>query len=413
MLGVVVLAATAGGIWIWSSSRPSRSAAKLPSATAGMQGMPGMADMPGMNMGGDGSVQLSSDQVRQFGITFGTVDERTLTANLRTTGTVTAAETGVVRVTPKVSGYAERLYVNFTGASVRRGQPLLEFYSPEILAAQEDLLLARRADRVVGDNSIPGMPAASNDLQASARRRLRLLDVSDAQITEVLRSGRAQRTVTIVAPASGVVTEKMVVVGQAVSAGTSLYTITDLSRIWVEVEVREADVGAIRTGLGADVELAALPGRQFKGRVEFIQPIVDSATRTVRARVGVTNTAMALKPGMYATVTLTIPSRRALTVPAGAVINTGERSVVFVDMGRGRLMPHDVEISRAAGEYIEILSGLEPGQRVVTSAQFLLESESNIGEVMRAMMGQTGSADMKMDMPATVTPAAPPLPGRR
>jgi RND family efflux transporter MFP subunit len=221
---------------------------------------------------------------------------------------------------------------------------------------------------------------------------------------------------TVFAPASGVVTEKAVVQGQGVNAGMMLFTLADLSAVWVEVEVREGDAGSLRAGQGVDVEVTGLPGRAFKGRIELIQPTVDAAARTVRARVAVSNPGMLLKPGMYATVNVLIPSRRTLTVPASAVISTGTRSLVFVDMGGGRLMPHDVEIGAATGEYTEVLSGLEPGQRVVTSAQFLLESESNIAEVMKSMMGQTGSSDMKMSMPpASTEPATkgPPTKGRR
>ncbi|MEO5567581.1 MAG: efflux RND transporter periplasmic adaptor subunit [Gemmatimonadaceae bacterium] len=387
----------AGAIWIWASSRDS---GDKPALTA-RGGSTTASSMAGMDMNDDGSVQLRTDQVRQFGITFGMVEDRVLTTALRATATVTTAETGVTRVTPKVNGYVERLYVDFTGAVVRRGQPLVELYSPDVLAAQEELLLARRVDGAVGQQTIPGVPSASADLLGAARRRLRLLDVSDAEIDEVLRTGRANRTMTIVAPTSGTVMEKFVVEGQAIAAGSPLFTLADLSRVWLDIEVREGEAGSLRTGLGVDIEVTALPGRSFKGRVEFIQPTIDPVTRTGRARIGVSNTEGMLKPGMYATATLLIPSRRALTVPASAVINTGERALVFVDMGSGRLMPHDIEIGESAGEFVEVLAGLEPGQRVVTSAQFLLESESNIGEVMRAMMGQTGSADMKMDMPPT------------
>ncbi len=382
---LLLLAAAA---WIWSARDGGADSRKRTAARGDQTVATQDGGMAGMDMNEDGAVLISAAQLREFGITFGTVAERVMAADIRATGTVTAAETGVVMVTSKTSGYVERLHANFVGIAVRRGQPLMELYSKELVAAQEELLLAARVSRAVGDGAVPGVPNASTDLLSSARRRLRLLDVPNAQIDEVLRTGRIRRTVTVVSPASGYVTEKRVVEGQSINAGEPLLTLADLSRVWVEVEVRENDAAALRPGLTADIEFAALAGRPFKGRVEFVQPIIDPSTRTIRARVGVANTGMALKPGMYATVTVLIPSRTALTVPTSAVINTGERFVVFVDMGNGRLMPHDVVTGAATGDLIEVLSGLTAGQRVVTSAQFILESESNIGEVMRAMMGQ-------------------------
>ena len=399
----LALAVAAGLTWWWLGSRSDERPTGQVAGTAGHAGMPGME---GMDMSDNGTVTLTAAQVQQFGVTFGTVEERTLESAVRTTGVVTVDETRVARVTPKVSGFIERVYADFTGLPVRRGQALVELYSPDLLAAQEELLLAARLDRATGDDNVPGM--SGGDVLGAARRRLRLLDVPDAQIDEVLRTGRARRTVTLVAPAGGVVTEKLVVQGQAVSAGAQLYTISDLSRVWIDAEVRETDAGILRPGMGADIELAGQAGRAVRGRVEFVYPTVDPATRTVRARIAVANTGGALRPGAYATVRLSAQSRRALTVPASAVINTGERSLLFVDMGGGKLMPHDVEIGQEAGDWVEVLAGVEPGQRVVTSAQYLLESESNLADVMRAMMGQTGSGDMPdmpgMSMPATTTP---------
>ena len=353
-----------------------------------------MAGMPGMAMSSDGTVRLTADQIRQFGITFGTVEERQLAAEVRTAGIVAADETRIAQVTPKFGGFVERLYVDFTGQAVRRGQPLLEIYSPELVAAQQELLVAARLQRTVGESSVPGVPAPSTDLVAAARERLRLWDVSDAQIREVLRTGRVRRTVTLFSPASGVVTEKPVVRGQAVQAGQPLYTIADLSRVWVQAELREADAGTVREGSPATVELAAFPGRPLQGQVSYLQPVLQEQARTLRARIVLPNPDGRIRPGMYATVRLSAPERTALTVPASALVRTGERTLVFVDLGGGRLQPQEVETGRVAGEAAEVLSGLEPGQRVVTSAQFLLDSESNLGEVMRSMIGQTGTGDM-------------------
>lgn len=392
------LAALVLVIAIWAMGRDDDQRGEGGSSPGGMAGMEGMA---GMNTDADGSVILTASQIAEFGVTFGTVDMRMLESEVRTVGTVTFDETRIAQIAPRFGGFVERLYLDYTGQPVRRGQPVLEIYSPEVVAAQQELLVARRLQRTMDESTIPGLPAGSSDLVASARRRLQLWDVSEAQINEVLRTGRIRRTLTVYSPASGVVVEKKVVRGQATMPGEQLYTVADLSEVWVDVELREADAANVRAGSGADVEFAGLPGRPFKGRVEYVYPTLQEESRTIRARVSVANTGGVLKPGMYATVRILAPIRSALTVPSSAVLRTGERNIVFVDMSGGRLMPHDVELGRSVGEYTEVLSGVEPGQRVVTSAQFLLDSESNLGEVMKAMMGQMGSGDMgnMADMP--------------
>jgi multidrug efflux pump subunit AcrA (membrane-fusion protein) len=371
---------------------------QAPGEVAGGKGM----DMGGMDMSGDGTVQLTADQIRQFGVTFGGVEMRTLTAEVRTVGIVNFDETRMARIAPKFDGFVERLYVNITGQPVRRGQPLLEIYSPELVSAQEELLLAARLDRSLGESAVPGVPAGSPDLLAAARRRLRLWDISEGQIEDILLTGKVRRTLTLYAPVSGVVTERNVLQGQAVRAGENLYTIADLSEVWVEAELREQDAGSVREGSPATVELNAFPGRPLQGRVAYVYPTLQEQARTLKARIVISNPGGRIKPGMYANVRLSAPGRSALTAPTSAVVNTGVRTMVFMDMGDGNLMPMDVETGRVAGEYTEILSGLEPGQRVVTSAQFLLDSESNLGEVMKGMIGMGGSTGEEMegmDMP--------------
>ena len=384
----------------------------IPSSNTSGGSMQGMTSMAGMNMASGGAVTLTADQIRHFGVTFGSVEVRPLTSETRTTGVVTVDETAVTQVAPKFGGFIERLYVNFTGQPVQRGDALLEIYSPELVAAQQELLLAGQLQRQIGRSAVPGVPGSTTDLVDAARRRLKLWDISDAQVNEVLRTGQPRRTLTLYAPSSGVVIDKRVVEGQAIQPGDRLYTIANLSGVWVEIALREIDAAAIRPGTDADIELASLPGRSFKGRVAYIYPTLDSASRAVRARVVVSNKNGVLKLGMYATVRLATPSRSALTVPNAAVLRTGDRNVVFVDMGQGQLKPSDVELGRTAGDYTEVVAGLEPGQRVVTSAQFLLDSESNLGEVMRAMMGQMSSSDVgrtgnMSNMPGMKTPPPP------
>lgn len=391
--------AAASAFWFWRertrTPKPSQS-----SGMAGMKGMSAMEGMAGMSMGADGSVTLTADQLRTFGVTFGEADMRTMTTMVRAVGNVMVDETLVVQVAPRVGGFVERLYVNVTGQSVRLGQPLLELYSPELLAAQQELLLAAGLQRNIGKSAVPGIPDNTTDLVAAARRRFQLWDVSDAQVDEILRTGRTRRTMTLYAPASGVVTERAIVQGQSIMVGEKLFTIADLSRVWVEADLRGTDAASVRVGTAADIEITGLASRSFTGRVEYVYPTLETDTRTTRARIAVANAGGPLKPGMYATVRLSTPSRTALTVPTSAVVRTGERAFVFVDLGGGQLTSQDVELGATAGDYTEVLAGVEPGQRVVTSAQFLLDSESNLGDVMKGMMSMGGGmGDMKgMDM---------------
>jgi Cu(I)/Ag(I) efflux system membrane fusion protein len=341
-----------------------------------------------MVMSDDGAARLTDAEIGQFGVTFGTVEERKLISESRVAGTVTADETRVTQVAPRFGGFVEKLFVDFTGQAVRRGQPLMELYSPEVLAAEQELIAARGLEAAIGEGGVPGVPAQKTDLVAAARRRLELWDVSQDEIARALRTGVASRTVTLHSPASGIVTEKNVVRGQSIAAGQALYTIVDLSTVWVDAALRESDASIIRVGSGADVEVGGAPGHIVKGRVAWIAPTLDSASRTLQARITVANTDGTLRPGMYATVRLHTPSRTVLTVPTSAVVRTGERAVVFVDMGSGKLMPHEVALGATAGDLTEIRSGVDRGARVVTSAQYLLDSESNLGEVMRGMIGQ-------------------------
>ncbi|MEJ7760667.1 MAG: efflux RND transporter periplasmic adaptor subunit [Gemmatimonadaceae bacterium] len=378
----------------YALARRGSSTASRPSgadSTPAGENMKGMAGMEGMSMSSDGSAHLTADQIRQFGVTFGTAEVRPLTMEIRTTGVVTFDETRIAKVTPKFGGFVERLHVETTGQLIGRGQPLAEIYSPELVSAQQDLLVAINLDRTIGQSVVPGVPASSMNLLAAAKRRLQLWDISDAQIQRVMRTGRVQRTLTLYSPAKGIVVEKKVVQGQAITPGMDLYTIADLSEVWVDLQLRGGDAATVRTGSGADIVLSGIPGRSYKGRVAYVYPTLDSASRAIRARVVVSNSDGIIKPGMYATARITTPTRSVLTVPGSAVLRTGERDVVFVDMGGGRLMPHVVRVGQTAGEYIEILGGVDAGQRVVTSAQFLLDSEANLGEIMKSMIGMGSS----------------------
>jgi multidrug efflux pump subunit AcrA (membrane-fusion protein) len=372
---------------------------------SGMEGTPGMEGMEGMEgmagMGGSGALRLSATDIGTFGITFGTAERRRLLRRIRTVGSVEFDETRMAYVAPKFGGWVERLHVDFTGARVQAGAPLLDVYSPELVSAQEELLLAARMADSMEGSPVEGAPAGAEELLASARRRIEYWDISEEQIDELLATGEVKKTLTLRAPVSGIVMQKDVFEGQAFDAGTNLYMIADLAEVWVNAEVFEADAALAHEGMPVELTVAALPGRTFRGRIEYVYPTFAERTRSMRARIAVPNPRIELKPGMYATVKLEADLGEALSVPTSAVLHSGERAVAFVDMGGGRLLPHELTLGTSGEEGVQVLDGLEPGQRVVTSAQFLLDSESNLAEVMRAMMAQMNQSDMgamEMDM---------------
>jgi len=357
-----------------------------------------MSGMPGVSSNASGQVALTPKQIQQLGVTFGDVALRQLSNEVRTVGTVVVNETRLAKVTPKFSGYVEKLYVNFVGQPVRRGQALAAIFSPDLVAAEQELLVSARLSRTIGASSVPGVAGSNTDLLAAAKERLRLWDVSEGQINEVLATGRPMRTVTLTAPASGFVIDKKVVEGQSIQAGEDLYTIADLSDVWVEAQLREEDAGRVGIGATAALQFTSYPGRPFTGRVTYIDPMLGEQARTVKARITLPNSDGRIKPGMYATVILNSSTHSALTVPRSAVVQTGERALVFVDLGNGRLNAQTIRLGRTGGDYVEVLSGLAAGQRVVTSAQFLIDSESNLGEVMKSMIGSRGQGDTMSGM---------------
>lgn len=389
-IGLVAVAVSFAAILMF---RP-RDARQSDGQTAdAMQGM----DMGGMDMGGmppDGAIHLTPNEIGTFGITFGTVEVRSLTRSVRAVGLVEFDETRMTYVAPKFGGWVEKLYVDFTGQPVERGQPLLDIYSPELVTAQEELLLAARLADSVATSAVANVVGGANDLLESARRRLRYWDITEEQIQSLLETGEVRKTLTLYSPVSGIVMEKDVFTGQAFQPGRNLYMIADLSEVWVNAEVFEADVPLVREGMQAEITIPALPGRVLQGRITYVYPTLEDRTRSMRARITIPNPGTLLKPGMYATVTFSANLGDALTVPASAVLYSGERAVAFVDMGAGAIMPHELRLGARGREYIQVLDGLEPGQRVVTSAQFLLDSESNLAEVMKAMMTQMNASDM-------------------
>lgn len=322
-------------------------------------------------------VHLSPEQARAIGVAFAVVERGPLMRTVRTLGQIVPAEPNLAEVTTKFDGFVDQLLVNATGSTVRRGQPLLTIYSPMLVAAQEELLAAKR---------LASLDSTEQPLVEAARRRLAYWDISREQIELLERTGEVTKTLTFNAPAQGIVLEKLVTAGQAVTAGTKLYRIADLSSVWIEAAVFEQDLSVVRTGSPVSAEFTAYPGRTFTGRVSFVWPTVDEASRSGRVRVAFANPRGELRPGMYATLLFdAIIQRAALNVPADAVVQTGARNLVFVVGPSGAFEPREVVLGARAGDRFQIVSGVAQGDRIVASANFLVDAES------RLTAGQGGS----------------------
>lgn len=344
-------------------------------------------------------VRLTAESARRIGVTYATAERAPLPRTLRAVGVVSYDETRLASVNPKIEGWVERLYVDFTGAPVRRGQPLLDIYSPRLVSAQEELILARR----LGDGAAgqPGTRAATNaeELVQSARRRLAYWDIPADEIARIEDTGEVRKTLTLRAPAGGIVVEKNVVEGTMIGPGMNVYRIADLSRVWVEAEVFEKDLSLVHLGQHARVTFEAYRGEDFDGVVTYVYPTVSLDARTGRMRLELRNPDLRLRPGMYANVELAVtPSRPCVHVPRSAVLFTGERAIVFVRSESGTLVPREVTTGLVAGELAEIRAGLAEGEVVVSSATFLIDAESNLGAAMGAMAG--------MEAPGTAEPSA-------
>ena len=334
----------------------------------------------------EGTIQVSPEKQQMIGVRFGAAEYTNSEETIRAVGKVAVDETRVVRVHPKVEGWIERVAVDFIGAEVREGQPLLTLYSPEMLASQQEYLLAVKArDAMKGGGAIPGAIANSETLIEASRRRLELWDFTRAQMEELERTGKAIRSIAVYAPAGGYVTARNSFPNQRVTMDTELYTIADLSRVWVMAEVFEGDVAKLRVGQAATVRLPVAGASAVTVHVNNIQPQVDPQTRTVKVRLEAANPGMKLRPDMFVDVLFPLGSPRRLTVPADAVLDSGQRQIVFVDRGNGNLEPRQVRIGERTGDRIVIWSGLTTEERIVTSANFLIDSESQLKAAMAGM----------------------------
>ncbi len=330
-----------------------------------------------------GGVEITIDPVTQQNMGVRTAEAETgvMIRTIRTYGHITYDETRIAQVSPKFSGWIEDLHIDFTGQPVEKGDPLFEIYSPDLLTAQEEYLGTWRRLN-------PAQRRQGNEFLASARRRLKYYDVAEIEIEEMEKTGEVQKTVTIRSPFTGIITHKNAVEGAFIKAGTNIYTIADLSRVWVEAHIFEYEVPWVEEGQTAEMRMPFHPGQVYTGKVTFVYPYLQEKTRDVVVRLEFENPDLELKPNMFVDVKIETAARgEGLIIPSEAVIRSGERDLVFVARGNGKFTPREVTLGLHLDDNrIQILSGIAPGESVVTSGQFLIDSESKLKEAVQKMM---------------------------
>ena len=342
--------------------------AKEPAQGHAAHAMPSTSDMPS-------TVEVSAEKQQLIGVRVGTAEFTPVSRTIHATGRAAIDETRVTHVHTRVDGFIEKVFADFTGKFVEKGAPLATVYSPDIFATQQEYLLAVRGRTQLARSTIPGVDASMSRMADAARRRLELWNFPSAQIADLERTGQPIRTITVTAPASGYITERRAFPNLAVKSDTDLYTLADLSRVWILASVFEQDAAAITPNAVAELTAGQL---RFWGKVTYLQPAADPATRTVTVRLEADSPKMALLPGMFVEVDFRLHSGTLLTVPSEAVLDSGDHQRVFLDKGDGKFEPRQVETGERAGDRIVIRRGLSSGDRIVISGNFLLDSETQL-----------------------------------
>jgi Cu(I)/Ag(I) efflux system membrane fusion protein/cobalt-zinc-cadmium efflux system membrane fusion protein len=341
-------------------------------------------------------IQLTAEQIRNIGMTTGTAEYKDLSDGLRATGSVAINDRLLSYVQVRFSGSIRKVFANATYQYVRKGEPLFTIYSPELVATQQEYLLANENQRALSSSSIRDVAAGARSLSSAAERRLAQWEIPESEIAELKRTGKVQTDLTIQSPSSGYITERNALPNMYAEPGTRLYTIADLSRVWVNAQVFQSDVGRLKPGDQAAITVDAYPQKTFNGHVEEILPQVDAATRTVQVRLSIANSGLLLKPGMFVNVDLKSRLGKRLVVPSSSVLQTGLKQIVFLNHGEGRIEPKEVVLGPRIGSDFVILKGLDAHQSIVTSANFLIDSESQ----MQAASGASMPSAQNMDMAA-------------
>lgn len=349
-------------------------------------------------------VQLTPERLQSIGVKFEEVQRRTVNDEIRAAGTVAIDERRISYVQTRFSGYIQKVFADATYQYVRKGQPLFMIYSPELTAAEREYLVAKQNAQSLSQSTVPGVASGVASLLDASTDRLKQWNISPREIARLESSGQASQELEIDSPVSGYVTERNALPNAYVQPETKIYTVADLSTVWVLAQIFQNDLGRVRAGALASLTVDSYPSRVFRGRVDFIYPDIDMTTRTARARLIFANSNLTLTPGMFVNVTIQVPLGNQLVIPSTGVLHTGTRHVVFVDRSAGYLEPREIEIGPQAGDQYVVLKGLKSGERIVTSANFLIDSESQLQAAMGSFVppppGAGAAASMNQTQPA-------------
>lgn len=377
LAGNFALIAILGGLW-WKSHRATEQVqSQAPSASESREATSSSPSAEQIETP-LAPVQLSAERLQSIGVKFGAVVTKPVEDEIRTTGTVVIDETRLSYVQTRISGHIEKVFADATYQYVRKGQPLFTLHSPELIAAEREYLLARRNAKELSQSTVPGVASGVASLLDSTKDRMGQWNIPEKEIARLESTGEVVDALEIDSPVSGYITERNALPNLAVQPDTRLYTVADLSVIWVLAQVFQNDLSRVRVGAPASLTVDSYPGRVFHGRVDFIYPDVDMTTRTSRVRMVFANPKLTLTPGMFVNVNLQVTLGRQLVIPASGVLQSGTRQIVFVDRGAGYLEPREVQLGQRAEDEFIVLRGLKPGERIVTSANFLVDSESQL-----------------------------------
>ncbi len=395
---VLNVALALGAYWLWSSSRPvprSTNAGEHPPMEGFTINTPPEGSAPPLS-----SVELSPERMQSIGVRTGRIDYKTINFEIRATGTVDVDERRLAYVQTRYPGWVKDVFVNATYQFVKKGEPLFTIYSPELVVSEQEYLLAKSNAQRVGQSSVEGVSSSAETLLRSARERLLQWNMSESDIAKVETSGKPVTDFIFASPVTGYVMERMVLPNTYVQPEMRLYTVAGLSSVWVNAQVFQEDAGKLKPGDPAEITVDAYPSRTFHARIEQLLPQVDPTTRTLRVRLAMPNPNLLLKPGMFVNVRLRAPLGRQLFVPASAVLQAGTRQVVFVSHGPGSFEPHEVQLGTRSDDGFVVLKGLKAGDVVATSANFLIDSESQLQAAAGAYSPPSAGAGTEMSATA-------------
>jgi RND family efflux transporter MFP subunit len=380
LIGNIVLAVVLVGLWLhYRAAKPMANAETKSSNSSAQDSMASSMAIPLASTEAPlVPVQISPQRLQSIGVKIGAVERKLVEDEIRTTGNVTVDETRLAYVQVRFSGYVQKVFADATYQYVHKGQPLFTIYSPDLVATEREYLVAKQNQQQVAQSTVPGVTASAASLLDAAAERLKQWGVPQKEIARLESTGQVQQELEVDSPASGYITERNALPSVAVQPEMRLYTIADLSTVWVQAQVFQNDLERIKVGAPATLTVNTYPGRTFTGRVDFIYPQVDMDTRTAKVRVVFSNPGLQLKPGMFVNVNLKVPMGSQLVIPASGVLQSGTRQIVFLNRGDGYLEPREVQLGARAGDNFIILKGLKAGEQIITSANFLIDSESQL-----------------------------------